>query len=278
MLKLPKTKKISTGMTVVSPDVNFFIRKIVRRQYFTSVKLNHAYWEAISNFPPEYEKMSILHTPEFLDEVTEILMKWPRHSSLMLGIGFCGMTYCSNMNDPHNSGTLAKVVANVVPPDCMLYDALIWKKLAHRGDLLKLFRVIQTEDIPVTVVGLSHLQQFADLFEWSFKQISIRATRQREEILADIIANHKQGTLYALQLGDSLGTWMGYKLHAALKDCFCIDFGRSLDLFVGDKNFSKTDMQEYSDFSSGRDLKRHMDGDNFINQPWFRNFDESTTY
>lgn len=249
-------------LKLISPDVNFFVKKIQDKEYFSFAKINHAFWEALLNRHDEFKRITTLHSVEFINEIEEMVKSWPLDDSLMLGLGSKG--YASSDDDPHDSKEIIVKILKTIPR-IKTYDALVWKSYCLNNQIEKFFRSIRSK---VVVYGLSHLKNINDqlkFINFEFREVGLDATAKKDEIIKDLESNHKEETVYCFQMGEMLSTWVIRKLHG-LPESYFIDFGRSLDFFVKDISFSESDLEIYKKMSNGDSPYNHFP--NIKNQLW----------
>ena len=211
------------------PGIAYYIRKIKNLEYFSFAKLNHAPWQILMQEEPFYTSSLKHDGPEIVHDLVDILKNIPEE--IILAVSPYGHINRIPSKYPKK---LLQTIVNYLPKDYVPHNAGIWKESCINGKILQFFDAIRKQDLSVVFVGMKHLSNLGDALHFKsseFIEIDSDAI-QHKQLLCDTIMNRRQEnpTIYLLQCGDLLSTWLINKVYQKPQSFF-IDMGRVLDIW-----------------------------------------------
>lgn len=244
--------------------------KIAERQYFAFAKVLHGYWERLYHITQQHSLSNIKKTladicknnPEFYNSTVDLIpqdkegtrslfgvlrrdIDWHYYelidflrnrSDVIWGVHPEGFpTDCHQINPLRRE--CVEIMEVILNPNNTYYDGRLWKTACLDGTILDFLNEIRNKKI--CVVGLNHLANINDNKYWKFEkfdfiQVQMPLSPKRNEFVKLIINHKKQQSddiAYLFQLG-MLAPWAVCKIWDETKDCWILDMGKSLDLFV----------------------------------------------
>lgn len=250
------------SIKVLLPSIEFFRRQIANKNQFVSVKVNHGWWDAVSDIKEEIDhkgyvdlvsKRRIERTkqqisPGGLSENwyggidNQILrvqnLKWidiitkydEQPKNLYIGISPTNGVSPTNAKLISNLSCIKKWSKN---NSRMFYHGGLFRHYAIMNELQSLIKIINDHKIKVHFIGPDFCKQYGSLFS-SFNFIEIPYTggaNQINDVYDQLLENSKRGDIVFASFGDSESLLIDFCFNNGLT---LIGIGRAFDyLFKG---------------------------------------------
>lgn len=248
------------------PPIEFFTDLIDKKIPFGFCKLNHVFWETVSekhDLESLRELMEneltrplfgvqaggsslgwlLLHGFDLLEE-TLALIKSLNGSSVMFGASHLGPPDESLFVGHVSYERRLECIKASLPDGYIPLFGSLWKKYALDGSMPQLFEAIR--DRRVVVVGLNHLahiNKYTEFSDFRHIEVTLDATKRRIELLDMFLHEWRPNDFWIFQAGETLSMW--FICQMSKTNGQFLDVGRSLDMFMPSENL-KLDSQTLS--------------------------------
>lgn len=227
---------------LLCPKINFFLNKIKNNEFFCFCKLNHAFWDALTNFQHWNDVYTKLHGNNCLNEVVSVVQILP--AEVMVGVEYKPFIFKNYYeNEKNNKMKIFEIFGNRKS----LFYGGIWKYYTTIKKMEIIFDCINENNMTVILCGLEHTKFLYKIFlKFQHFKLNLNSYDYKENVLKDLLEkiNNVEGKkIVLLQAGDLFSTWLISKLSE--HKIICIDMGRSLDFFIDKRKIvlSKEDIR-----------------------------------
>lgn len=217
-------------MSLEKQDIkyDFFLNKIALRENFTFTKINHGFWDilATKEAPSQY-----YFDDNVFVEIVKILRKLDTKPNFYFGV--CDGGESSNVETKRLIQINRKNIKYLLPQNYVPLEGQLWRIAAGRQEIVELIPHLQSHHT-IFVMPCTHrrLPEYLGVEDYLFIEIpQFTAWKYKEEILSEIIYKHQKNSIILMQ-GSYTATWICWYMHNFLNNCYVIDMGRAVDVFL----------------------------------------------
>ena len=215
-------------MKLISPGLQYYIKRIEDNQPFTFIRYNDGEWSAILNDerPRTGSGSHSLKFPKMQRMLRRSLTQCPRSDDYIVCLRQTAMNSAINHWIAQHS------------QDLKWHDSTVFYKASKKGRLHPFVRALEDSPLPLIVIGPHWLRKLSRIFKRiQLVEIPPRdCWKQADQILERTLSVISGPSIISLSAGPPAKVF-AWRLHQELKQpCFILDLGTLWDLYCGKRS------------------------------------------